>query len=126
MMELPTWFNPGDLGQPLASQYYANGEPGMFGYLGRNVLTGPGRNNWDLGLHKSFETPWFGSEHASLQFRFETYNTFNHPQWNSANVSCGGNTPAGAPCSGAQNVGNGFVTGTWEPRQMQLALKFMF
>src|SRR5262249_5750121 len=47
---VPTWFNPAVLGQPLASQYFANGQPGMFGYMGRNVLTGPGRNNWDLGL----------------------------------------------------------------------------
>jgi hypothetical protein len=123
----PTWFNPADLGQPLASQYYANGEPGMFGYLGRNVLTGPGRNNWDLGLHKSFETPWFGGEHGSLQFRFETYNTFNHPQWNSVNASCGGNTPAGSPCSGiTNNLGNGYVNGAWSPRTLQVGMKFLF
>jgi hypothetical protein len=99
----------------------------MLGYLGRNVLTGPGRNNWDLGLHKTFETPWFGGEHASLQVRFETYNTFNHPQWNSVNASCGGNTPAGAPCSGnANNLGNGEVNGAWSPRTLQVGMKFLF
>src|SRR5215472_6606797 len=96
---VPTWFNPAVLQQPFMSQYYSNGEPGMFGYLGRNVLTGPGRNNWDLGPHKSFNTPWFGGERGTLQFRFETYNTFN-PQWDSINASCGGNTPAATPCSG--------------------------
>jgi hypothetical protein len=124
---VPTWFNPAVLQQPLASQYYSNNEPGMFGYLGRNVLTGPGRNNWDLGLHKSFQTPWFGGEHASLQVRFETYNTFNHPQWNSINASCGGNTPAGAPCNGIENNnGNGEVNGAWSPRTVQVGMKFIF
>ena len=95
--------------------------------MGRNVLTGPGRNNWDLGLHKNVQTPWFGNEHATLQIRFETYNTFNHPQWDSVNVSCGGNTPAGTPCSGtANNLGNGYVNGTWPARNLQLGMKFLF
>ena len=31
---VPTWFNPAVLQQPFASQYYSNGEPGMFGYHG--------------------------------------------------------------------------------------------
>jgi len=124
---VPTWFNPALLEQPLASQYFANGEPGMFGYMGRNVLPGPGRNNWDVGLHKSFRTPWFGGEDATLQVRFETYNTFNHPQWDSINASCGGNTPAGTPCSGnANNVGNGEVNSAWDPRTLQLGMKFLF
>jgi hypothetical protein len=51
------WFNPSVLTQPLQSQLLANNEPGMFGYMGRNLLTGPGRNNWDLALHKNFELP---------------------------------------------------------------------
>jgi hypothetical protein len=124
---VPTWFNPAVLQQPFASQYFSNGEAGMFGYMGRNLLTGPGRNNWDLGLHKNFQTPWFGGEHAALQVRFETYNTFNHPQWDSVNASCGGNTPAGTPCSGiANNLGNGYVSGTWSPRNIQLGMKFLF
>lgn len=124
---VPTWFNPAVLQQPLAAQYYSNGEPGMFGYMGRNVLTGPGRNNWDIGVHKSFNTPWLGGERGTLQFRFETYNTFNHPQWDSVNAYCGGNTPAGTPCSGnANNYGNGEVNGTWNPRNVQMGLKFLF
>ena len=77
----PSWFNPAVIQQPLMSQLYANSEPGMFGYMGRNVLTGPGRNNWDLALLKDFQTPWFKGEHSMLQFRLETFNTFNHPQW---------------------------------------------
>jgi len=123
----PMWFNPNTVGQPSLSQYFANGEPGMFGYMGRNTLTGPGRNDWDLALLKNFQLPWARGEHSTLQFRLETFNTFNHPQWKFINASCGGGTPFGAPCSGiANNLGNGEVTGAWAPRNVQLGLKFLF
>jgi hypothetical protein len=123
---VPTWFNPGAIAQPLLSQYYANGESGMFGYMGRNILTGPGRNNWDLALLKSFEAPWFNGEHSSFQFRLETFNTFNHPQWKSINASCSGATPFGGTCNDANNIGNGEVNGAWAPRLVQLGLKLIF
>jgi hypothetical protein len=123
----PMWFNPAVLQQPYLSQYNSNGEPGMFGYEGRNVLTGPGRNNFDLALLKDFQTPWFKGEHSSLQFRLETFNTFNHPQWKSINAFCGGETPFGDPCSGnTNNFQNGEVTGAWRPRLVQLGMKFVF
>src|SRR5256885_122115 len=103
-----TWFDPGVIGQITVPQLAANGQPGMFGYMGRNVLTGPGRNNWDLALLKNFAAPWFGGEKSSVQFRLETFNTFNHPQWNGVNAGCGSETPAGQPCSGNENnLGNG-------------------
>jgi hypothetical protein len=99
----------------------------MFGYMGRNVLTGPGRNNWDIALLKDFQTPWFGKEHSTLQFRWETYNTFNHPQWQAITAGCGGNTAFGEPCSGLQdNRFNGQVSSAWDPRIMQFALKLTF
>ena len=53
----------------------------MFGYMGRNMLRGPGRNNWDIALLKDFTAPWFKGEHSTVQFRWETFNTFNHTQW---------------------------------------------
>jgi hypothetical protein len=126
------WVNPADFQQPLQSQLLANDEPGMFGYMGRNVLTGPGRNNWDLALHKEFELPWF-TEHSTLQFRLETFNTFNHPQWNTINIGCNGSpnadgSPAfGRTCGGNTfNPGNGTVSSAWNPRNIQLGLKFLF
>jgi hypothetical protein len=123
----PSWFDPNVIAQPELSQLYFNGEPGMFGYMGRNVLTGPGRNNWDMALMKNFQVPWFSGEHSTMQFRWETFNTFNHPQWKSINAFCGGNTPPGEPCSGnLNNLGNGEVSGAWQPRIMQLALKLIF
>jgi hypothetical protein len=121
-----TWYNPAAVGMPLLSQFSANGQAGMFGYMGRNALTGPGRNNWDLALMKNFQLPWAGGEHSTLQFRFETFNSFNHTQWNSVSTGCSGDTAFGAPCAGADNITRGEVTGAWSPRILQLGLKFMF
>ena len=119
---MKTWYNPAALQQPQLSQYYANGQSGMFGYEGRDVLTGPGRNNWDLALHKDFQLPWARGEHSTLEFRLETFNTFNHPQFNSITSGCNGNanldgTPAfGRSCGGSTyNSGVGEVGSAWAP-----------
>ncbi len=122
----PTWFNPSAIGQITLPQLRADGESGMFGYMGRNTLTGPGRNNWDLALLKNFKLPWFSAEKSTLQFRLETFDTFNHTQWKSVSAGCSGATAPGAPCNGLENIGNGEVNGTWAPRIMQLALKLIF
>ncbi|MCZ2080282.1 MAG: carboxypeptidase-like regulatory domain-containing protein [Bryobacterales bacterium] len=116
------WFDPSTIAMANLSQFRADNAPGMFGTMGRNTLHGPGRNNWDIALMKNFSL----FEGSTLQFRLETYNTFNHTQYQGIQAGCGGTTPYGAPCTGAQNVGNGMVTSAWAPRQVQLGLKFMF
>jgi len=120
---VPTWFNPSAITQPLVSQLAANGEPGMFGYMGRNALTGPGRNNFDLALHKDFKLPWFAKENSTLQVRLDTFNTFNHPQWKTINASCAGTISFGQPCT---QVGNAEVASAWSPRNVELGMKFLF
>jgi hypothetical protein len=123
---VPTWFDPGTLGQVTLAQLRADGEPGMFGYMGKNPITGPGRNNWDLALAKNFQVPWFQGEHSSIQFRWETFNTFNHPQWSGINLFCSGLTSPGGPCNGSNNIGNAEVSSAFAPRIMQFGLKFIF
>ncbi len=120
---VPTWFNPSVITQPLASQLEANGQSGMFGYMGRNTLTGPGRNNWDLALHKDFKLPWFRNENSTLQVRLDTFNSFNHPQWKYVNAGCAGTISFGQPCT---QVGNGEVSGAWRPRNVELGMKYNF
>ena len=120
-----TWWDPSVVTQPAYSQLFANGEPGMLGYMGRNMLTGPGRNNWDMALEKNINMPWFGGEHSSLQFRLETFNTFNHTQWKYVNTGCSGNTGFGQPCN-LNTTAPGEVNGAWDSRRMQLGLKFIF
>jgi len=123
------WWNPANVSQPTAAEMLANGETCMFGCMGRNILTGPGRNNTDLALMKNFELPWFAGEHSTVQFRMESFNTFNHTQYQYASGGCNGNTPFGTNCgpgTGFGNDSNGFVTGVWAPRVVQFGLKFIF
>src|SRR5262249_40514053 len=57
-----------------------------FGNLGRNTLTSPSRVNFDFGLFKRFS---FG-ETRGIDFRWETFNIFNHTQYKSVNDSPSG------------------------------------
>ena len=119
----PSWFNPASIGQVTLDQLAANNQPGMFGTMGKNRLRGPGRNNWDLALMKNFQLPWFAGEHSTLQFRLESFNTFNHPQWQGVNNACSDQTAPGAPCTGDVL---GEVNSAFPARILQLGLKFAF
>ncbi len=120
------WWDPSQVGMLSLDQLQANGQSGMFGYMGRNMLRGPGRNNWDVALHKDFLMPWFNGEHSTIQFRWETFNTFNHTQWKGFSSGCSGSTTPGTACTGSANANTGFVSSDWGPRIMQLALKYIF
>ena len=50
---------------------------GRIGNLGRNVLYGPGAVNFDFSLFKTFHI----TERHSVEFRAETFNIFNTPQF---------------------------------------------
>jgi outer membrane receptor protein involved in Fe transport len=63
------WFNTAAFAQPFQ---------GVFGTSGRNILRAPGLNNWDVSLFKNFPI----TERVNLQLRLESFNTFNHAQWN--------------------------------------------
>jgi hypothetical protein len=83
--------------------------PGFFGTSARSPLRGPGVSNWDLSLFKNFTL----SEKIHLQFRFESFNTFNHTQFNSP----GSSLPSGT---------FGVITSAKNPRDNQVALKLFF
>jgi hypothetical protein len=55
------------------------------GNLGRNVLRGPGINNWDISIMKDFKF----TESKSLEFRSEFFNAFNHVQFYSPTLQDG-------------------------------------
>jgi hypothetical protein len=62
------------------------------GNASKYPIVGPGVNNWDVSLFKNFR---LRSETRRLQFRLETYNTFNHAQFtaldNNARFDAAGN-----------------------------------
>jgi hypothetical protein len=95
-----------------------------FGNVGRNTLTNPGRVNFDFGLFKRFS---FGETRA-LDFRWETFNLFNHTQYNGVNNSmdCApiGSTAGDASCLAS----SGFLhaSGAHLARRMQFGLRFQF
>ncbi len=100
---LSEWFNVSCFVAPPSYQ---------FGNEGRNVLTGPGRNNLDFALHRSFRIPFH--EAGSLEFRAEAFNLFNHPQFS-------------LPAATIGSPGVGIITSTAVPnRQLQLALRLTF
>jgi hypothetical protein len=53
---------------------------GTFGTSSRRFFYGPGINNYDMALRKTTRV----TESSSLEFRFETFNTFNHAQFDGA------------------------------------------
>ena len=90
---------------------------GTVGNEAKTEIRGPGINNWDMALFKTFPI----REKANFQFRWETYNTFNHTQF------LGLNTTARFDPTGAQvNAQFGQFTSARNPRIMQLALRFNF
>jgi Carboxypeptidase regulatory-like domain/TonB dependent receptor len=84
--------------------------PFTYGNSGRDILFGPGRVNFDMSLFKEFPL----RETVKLQFRAESFNIFNTPQFGLPNGSIGS---AQAPVI-SSIVGN--------PRQLQLALVLRF
>jgi hypothetical protein len=58
---------------------------GNWGNLRHNALRGPGRDNWNLSLFKTFTF----TESSGLQLRLETFNTFNHTQFKDSDNSLG-------------------------------------
>jgi len=61
---------------------------GTWGTLAHNALRGPGRDNWNLSVFKTFAF----TETAGFQLRLETFNTFNHTQFQGVNNNFGQGT----------------------------------
>ena len=83
---------------------------GYFGNSGRAPLNGPGVNNWDLGLEKTFTI----KEQTRIELRSEFFNAFNHAQFGLPSADTG---------SGA-NFGR--VSSARTPRLIQLGMKLLF
>jgi hypothetical protein len=102
------WFNPASFSAPA---------PGTWGNLGFDALRGPGRDDWNLALLKNFV---LNAERGSrIEFRAETFNTWNHTQFK-GDINNGG-------ISLNEGAGNfGAVTSAFDPREFQLGLKVIY
>jgi hypothetical protein len=89
-----------------------------FGNAGNGILRNPAWNNWDISVSKRI--PWKGEERY-FQLRGEFYNAWNHTQFS------GYDTGARFDPAGKQiNANFGALTGTRDPRKIQLSLRLMF
>ncbi|MCB9383408.1 MAG: TonB-dependent receptor [Bryobacterales bacterium] len=79
------------------------------GNIARNMYIGPGVANWDFSLSKNFRV----TEGSHVEFRFESFNFANHPQWN-------------FPDTGVTSLNYGRITSARDMRTNQFALKFLF
>ncbi|MFP5205281.1 MAG: carboxypeptidase regulatory-like domain-containing protein [Acidobacteriota bacterium] len=68
---------------PATDPHNTSGQSWYYGTSGFDILTGPGINNWDMGVHKDFPI------HEDMRFavRGEFFNAWNHAQF--ANPSNG-------------------------------------
>ncbi|HYU41843.1 MAG TPA: carboxypeptidase regulatory-like domain-containing protein [Vicinamibacteria bacterium] len=94
------WFNP---------QAFAQPAPGTFGNAGRNPVSGPIFQSWDIALFKN--VPLGGSRR--VQLRLEAFNFINHPNLNNPN-------------SDPRSADFGRVLAKSSERNIQLGVKFSF
>jgi hypothetical protein len=103
------WFNTSAFTAPLAP--WSGGTNEGFGTAGKDAVVGPGLFNWNLALFKSI--PFTGRENPHLELRVETFNTFNHTQFNGVDT-------------GFTDGNFGQVTSTYDPREFQFGGKVVF
>jgi hypothetical protein len=93
-----------------------------YGNMGRNVLRGPGINDWDISIMKNFKF----TESKSLQFQSNFFNAFNHVQFygpTSNGGSVGGAGQFGQVSTDSSPSTSPYYRG---PRIIQFALKILF
>ena len=91
---------------------------GTFGNAPKDVIRGPGLNNWDLSVFKNFRVV---RERMKLQLRGEFYNAFNHTQFTAWNTS------AGFDATGKQsNALFGQAIAAAPARRIQIALRLTY
>jgi len=103
------WFNTSAFASPVAP--WNGGANEGFGNAGKDAVVLPGRLRFDMSLFKTIAlTPHEG---PSLELRFESFNTFNHTQFDGVDA-------------GSTDGNFGQVTSAYDPRVLQLGAKFHF
>jgi len=100
---------------------FANPAAGTFSTLSRNAFHGPSFRTVDLSLFKT--TKLTGS--ASVQLRLELFNIFNTINWANPGSTLSSSTTFGL-LTNTRNGSNAPGIGAGEPRNAQLAVKFLF
>ena len=99
------WFNTSAFTNTPAGQYHVGTER-------RGTVYGPGIQRWDLSVFKNFKI----TERVSTQLRLESFNAFNHVNFDGVNTTL----------SSTGSSGFGAITSTRDPRNVQLGMKVNF
>jgi hypothetical protein len=81
-----------------------------FGNSGRNILEGPGRQNWDISFIKRTQVSREGN---MLELRVQLFNAFNHANFDNPNATVGTSV-------------FGKIFGADRAREIEIALKYTF
>ncbi len=101
------WVNPAAFAAP--TPVWAGGVNQGFGNTRKDAVVGPGRLNFNTSFYKTFII----KEGIDFKFRVETFNTFNHTEWNGVSSTFG-----------SGNFGS--ITSTWDPRVLELGAELHF
>ena len=104
-----SWFDPSAYADPTA--FWSGGPNQGFGNAGKDSAVGPGIFNWNLSLFKSI--PLSAGEGPKLELRFESFNTFNHTNFQGVDT-------------GSHDGNFGAVVNDYGPRLMEFGGKFRF
>ena len=107
--KLTAWFSTSSFANPVAP--WQGGTNQGFGTAGKDAVVLPPLFNTNLSLFKTI--PLAPQERVSLELRFESFNTFNHREFNGIDAN-----------SGDANFGQ--VTSAYDPRTMQFGAKLKF
>jgi Carboxypeptidase regulatory-like domain len=106
----PQWFSTSSFANPVAP--WAGGANNGFGNAGKDTILAPGLFNWNLSLYKDFPFTT-RTEGPRLEVRFESFNTFNHTEFNGIDT-------------GTTDSTYGQVTSVYDPREFQFGGKLLF
>ena len=106
--DVNAWFDKSAFAAPVGP-WDGGGNQG-FGTARKDTIVGPGRLNFNMSL---FKTVTFKAEGPRLELRFESFNTFNHTQFNGLDSSI-------------TDANFGHVTTAFDPRVLQLGAKLQF
>lgn len=98
------WFNTACFALPA---------PFTYGDAGRDIVIGPGLDDFDATLQNEFPV----RENLKLQFRLDIFDFFNHPNFNA---------PVGAGRIFSASTSFGSITNASDPRDMQFSLRLVF
>ena len=98
------WFNTSCFTAPAVFTY---------GDAGRDITIGPGLDDFDAMLQKEFPI----RENMRLQFRWDVFDFFNHPNFNN---------PVGPGRTFSTAASFGAITSAQDPRDMQFSLRLVF